>query len=58
MKVIKQIPRKIIVELTEHEANTLYLNLDPKGHYHSPAASDIQKVLREGLGYTPKPDIY
>lgn len=48
---------KVRLELTEHEANDLYLHLNPK--YSPNKADEIKKAIRDALGYTPQetPDL-
>ncbi len=45
---------KVRLELTEHEANDLYIHLNPK---HIPNCCDeIKKAIQAALGYKPIED--
>lgn len=48
---------KVILELTEEEANDLYIHLNPK--YHPNECQRIKDEIKRALGYEPQetPDI-
>ena len=46
---------KIHLELSEREAQDIYIHYNPK--YHPNKSKEIKKAIREALGYEPKEDI-